>query len=311
MANEPLTDNRTVKQKTKDSVFTTLFKDINNVYTLYRELHPEDTAVTVDDIQIETLETVLINEIYNDLVFIVNSGGKARFVVLVEAQSRWTDNMPLRMLFYLSETYRRYLRETEQSEHLEKKVFLPKPEMYVVYTGNKDVSDEVSFSETYFDADSPLDLRVKVLRQVEKNTIHGQYIGFCKVYDEQRRLYSNKLECIKETIRICLEEGYLTDFLNGHKQEVTTMMSELFDEQTLREQYDIALRKELRAESRAEGIAEGKIEGRAEGRAEGKIEGILSTLAGLVKDGILTLSEAAKRADMTNEEFCKRTGLTV
>ena len=169
----------------------------------------------------------------------------------------------------------------------------------MVYTGNKDVSDEVSFSETYFDSDSPLDLRVKVLRQVEKNTIHGQYIGFCKVYDEQRRLYSNKLECIKETIRICLEEGYLTDFLNGHKQEVTTMMSELFDEQTLREQYDIALRKELRAESRAEG------------RAEGKIEGILSTLAGLVKDGILTLSEAAKRADMTNEEFCKRTGLTV
>ena len=46
-------------------------------------------------------------------------------------------------------------------------------------------------------------------------------------------------------------------------------------------------------------------------RAEGKIEGILSTLAGLVKDGILTLSEAAKRANMTNEEFGKRTGLTV
>ena len=165
MANEPLTDNRTVKQKTKDSVFTTLFKDINNVYTLYRELHPEDTAVTVDDIQIETLETVLINEIYNDLGFIVNSGGKVRFVVLVEAQSRWTDNMPLRMLFYLSETYRRYLRETEQSEHLEKKVFLPKPEMYVVYTGNKDVSDEVSFSEVYLGGDSQVDVKVKFLRQ--------------------------------------------------------------------------------------------------------------------------------------------------
>lgn len=150
MANESLADNRTVKNKTKDSVFTTLFKDVNNVYTLYRELHPEDTTVTVDDIQIETLETVLINEIYNDLGFIVNSGEKAKFVILVEAQSRWTDNMTLRMLFYISETYRRYLKETEQSEHLEKRVFLPKPEMYVVYTGGKKVSDEVSFSETYF-----------------------------------------------------------------------------------------------------------------------------------------------------------------
>ena len=73
------------------------------------------------------------------------------------------------------------------------------------------------------------------------------------------------------------------------------MLSELFDEQAQREQYDIAVKKEFRAE----------------GRAEGKIEGILSTLAGLVKDGILTLSEAAKRANMTNEEFGKRTGLTV
>ena len=291
MANESLADNRTVKNKTKDSVFTTLFKDVNNVYTLYRELHPEDTTTTVNDIQIETLETVLINEIYNDLGFIVNSGEKAKFVILVEAQSRWTDNMTLRMLFYISETYRRYLKETEQSEHLEKRVFLPKPEMYVVYTGSKKISDEVSFSETYFDGDSSLDLRVKVLRQAEKNTLHGQYIGFSRVYDEQRRLYNNKLECIKETIRICIEEGYLTEFLDQHKQEVTTMLSELFDEQAQREQYDIAVKKEF--------------------RAEGKIEGILSTLAGLVKDGILTLSEAAKRANMTNEEFGKRTGLTV
>ena len=279
MANESLADNRTVKNKTKDSVFTTLFKDVNNVYTLYRELHPEDTTTTVNDIQIETLETVLINEIYNDLGFIVNSGEKAKFVILVEAQSRWTDNMTLRMLFYISETYRRYLKETEQSEHLEKRVFLPKPEMYVVYTGSKKISDEVSFSETYFDGDSSLDLRVKVLRQAEKNTLHGQYIGFSRVYDEQRRLYSNKLECIKETIRICIEEGYLTEFLDQHKQEVTTMLSELFDEQAQREQYDKALRKE--SEER----------------------GVLKTLVSLFKKGLLTLSEASKQADMSEKEF--------
>ena len=279
MANESLADNRTVKNKTKDSVFTTLFKDVNNVYRLYKELHAEDTTVTVDDIQIETLETVLINEIYNDLGFIVNSGEKAKFVILVEAQSRWTDNMTLRMLFYISETYRRYLKETEQSEHLEKRVFLPKPEMYVVYTGSKKISDEVSFSETYFDGDSSLDLRVKVLRQVEKNTLHGQYIGFSRVYDEQRRLYSNKLECIKETIRICIEEGYLTEFLDQHKQEVTTMLSELFDEQAQREQYDKAIRKE--SEER----------------------GVLKTLVSLFKKGLLTLSEASKQADMSEKEF--------
>ena len=36
----------------------------------------------------------------------------------------------------------------KQSEHITKKVYLPKPEFYVVYTGNKDIPDEVSFNRT-------------------------------------------------------------------------------------------------------------------------------------------------------------------
>jgi predicted transposase/invertase (TIGR01784 family) len=50
---------------------------------------------------------------------------------------------------------------------------------------------------------------------------------------------------------------------------------------------------------------QGKQEGRQEGRLEGKHEGTLETLFGLVKDGILTLSEAAKRADMTEAIFAE------
>jgi hypothetical protein len=42
---------------------------------------------------------------------------------------------------------------------------------------------------------------------------------------------------------------------------------------------------------------------RAEGKEEGKEEGIFETLFGLVKDGILTVSEAAKRANMTEASF--------
>ena len=56
-------------------------------------------------------------------------------------------------------------------------------------------------------------------------------------------------------------------------------------------------------EGRAEGRAEGREEGREEGRAEGQAKGIIQTLDSLVKDGILTVSDAAKRAGMTEEEF--------
>ncbi len=46
---------------------------------------------------------------------------------------------------------------------------------------------------------------------------------------------------------------------------------------------------------------------RAEGRAEGKAEGVMSTLNMLVQDKILTLAEAAKRANMSVDAFTKAT----
>ncbi len=47
----------------------------------------------------------------------------------------------------------------------------------------------------------------------------------------------------------------------------------------------------------------GEKRGRAEGRTEGIEIGELRTLSGLVKDGILTLADASKRMNMTEEEF--------
>ena len=167
------------KRKSKDSVFVNLFENVENVLRLYKELHPEDEQVTVDDIQIQTIKSVLVNTLYNDLGFIV----KDKFVMLVEAQSAWNPNMTLRMLFYLAETYRRYLAETVQSEHSSSKVKIPKPELYVVYSGERKCPEVVSFSDTFFGGESPVELKVRVLNEVDM-TIYGQYIGFCKVFDE-------------------------------------------------------------------------------------------------------------------------------
>ena len=65
------------------------------------------------------------------------------------------------------------------------------------------------------------------------------------------------------------------------------MMSELFDEQAQREQYEIEIREQSRAE----------------GRAEGKNEGFLEALIGLVKKGLLTIVQAANEAKMSVSEF--------
>lgn len=62
---------------------------------------------------------------------------------------------------------------------------------------------------------------------------------------------------------------------------------------------------EGRAEGRSEGLAEGRAEGRAEGLAEGLAEGQILELKSLVKDGLIPLELAAKRANMTKEAFAQ------
>ncbi|MDY3769554.1 MAG: hypothetical protein SOZ88_01985 [Lachnospiraceae bacterium] len=64
-----------------------------------------------------------------------------------------------------------------------------------------------------------------------------------------------------------------------------------------------------RREGELIGEARGKAAGRAEGEAIGEARGMISTLARLVKDGLLSVEEAARRANMTTEEFKSKAGL--
>lgn len=73
----------TVNRKFKDSVSIRLFQDKSRILQLYRELHPEATDVTGDDIEVKTLKSVIVNTRYNDLGFTL----KNKFVLLVEIQS--------------------------------------------------------------------------------------------------------------------------------------------------------------------------------------------------------------------------------
>ena len=62
-------------------------------------------------------------------------------------------------------------------------------------------------------------------------------------------------------------------------------------------------REEGKAEGREEGKAEGIAAGRAEGKEEGKAEGKLIAIYEFVTDGIISVSEGAKRANLSEEEF--------
>ena len=264
---------------------------------------PEETNITADDIMIQTIQSVFVNTIYNDLGFIVKDNGKDKVIVLFEAQSTWNNNMTLRIYMYLAESYRRYLADTGQSEHVSKRVYLPMPELYLVYTGDKKkVPDVISFNEVYFDGKAPVEMKIKVLKDVNA-TLYGQYIGFCKVFNEQRKLYRDRTECAKKAIEICLEKGYLSEYVKVHKKEVVSMMEELFDGFAMREQYEKANRISNFAEGEAKGRAEGLIEGEIKGTENEKTNTVLRMLAdnipfeSIVKYAAVSLEQVKKIAE--------------
>ncbi len=116
---------------------------------------------------------------------------------------------------------------------------------------------------------------------------------------------------IAELMRVFIE----SDVYNL-KFPVTSEMKLRFNRETkgekmteaLRGVYE-ALREEVDRESMKaamrEGMEKGIEEGRARGIEEGIAKGVLSSLVSLVKDGLISVSEAAKRADMSEEGFKK------
>lgn len=225
----------TPKRKIKDSVFTDLFQDKKYLLQLYKSLHPEDSNVTEDEIADIMIKHVLIDGDYNDLGFSVGN----RLMVLVESQSTWTYNIIIRALMYLVQTYHDYFKRTNQNLYGSKKVNMPKPELYVIYTGNRiKIPDVISLSEEFFDGEKiSIDANVKVLYQENENDIIGQYIIFTKVYNEQRGLFGSTKKAILETIRICKDRNVLKEYLESKEQEVVDMMMTLFDDEQILKAY--------------------------------------------------------------------------
>ena len=226
----------TPKRKIKDSIFTNLFQDKKYLIRLYKTLHPEDSDVTEDDIKDVTLKHVLVDADYNDLGFSV--GG--RLVIMVESQSTWTLNIIIRALMYLIQTYHDFFKRTKQNLYGSKKVDMPKPELYVICTGEKPKNppDTISLSKDFFDGERiAVDAEIKVLYQEDENSIIGQYIIFCKVYNEQRKKYGQTKKAVTETIRICKNRNVLKEYLENKEQEVVDIMMTLFDDEQVLEAY--------------------------------------------------------------------------
>jgi hypothetical protein len=216
------------KRTIKDSVFSDLFRIKKYLLMMYMVFHPDDADVKEKDFKDITINNVMTNKLYNDLAFTV----KGRLFVLVECQTTWSLNIIVRFLLYLAQEYQEYFIRTNQSLYRSRRVKMPKPELYLIYTGNRgNKPNKISLSKDFFDGENiGLDIEVNVIYAGKNNNIIDQYITFTRVYDEQRKKLKTTREAVIETIRICKDKGVLREYLESRESEVISIMMSLFDQ---------------------------------------------------------------------------------
>ena len=238
-----------MKREIKASVFTDLFGEPRYAILLYRFLHPEDVDATESDVEVVTIENILTDNVKNDLGLLIGD----RFLILVEHQEKLDPNMPLRAYVYIAHSYNEYLKTHNIDLHSGKKINLPKPEIYMVYTGaSKNVPKKISLHDEFFPGtERTIDLIIKVITGGNPGDVVSQYFEFTRICKEQYALYRDPRVAIREIFRICIERNVLREYLLSKEKEVTSIMISLYDAEEIQERFIARIRREEREETEA------------------------------------------------------------
>jgi len=287
----------------KDRLFKFIFGNPENkewtldLYNAMNGTHYTD----VKALRLTTLENAVYMGMKNDVSFLIDD-----VMSFYEQQSTFNPNMPMRFLIYAGMVYSSYIEGSSvYRRYSPKQQKAPTPKCVCFYNGTTNKDDRTILSlEDAFDSEAEPDIEVKVT-MININYGHNkELLESCKPLGEYSwfvdrvRTSRNETDTLEEAVSAAIDElpddALIKPFLMANKAEVTRMCITEYDEER------------TYAEMREEAIEEG----RAQGRAEGRAEGMFDTLAGLVKDGILTLSEAAKRINMPLSEFQIKAGMT-
>ena len=257
----------------RDSLFRDIFNNADRLPEIYEALLGVRT--TASDITLATINETLFSGIKNDVGFIVGN----QHVLLTEHQSTVNANMPLRMLMYLSEVYRRYV--DADAVYRKRLIPLPAPKFYVFYNGIEKMPDTWSLhlSDAFEGRKADLELAVEIINInnqpgrpiLEKCHALKSYSVFVAKVRESVKNGSTLEAAVGEAVRYCIANDYLGGyFRQKQKEEVFDMLNFVWDQER-------AL--EIRAEeARAEGLSQGLSQGVSQGVLETTITAIRNVM---------------------------------
>ena len=206
------------------------------------------------------VENAIYLSMKNDVAYVLHDE-----LFLYEQQSTKNANMPLRCLFYASDTYSVLVKD--KNLYGTKMLPLPSPTFVVFYNGKQkmDEEGELRLSDAFVKKQEIPNLEVIVKVKNINMGNSRELFEKCRsmrdymIFVDKVRRYSQEQpleDAVERTIRECMEEDVMADFLKRNRAEVVKMCLYEYDEEKQRE-FD-----------REEGRDEGREEGREEGRQE-------------------------------------------
>ena len=239
-----------VNRQYKDRVFRMIFNSREKLLELYNAMNGTDYE-DAEQLEIVTLENAVYLAMRNDMAYVFHDE-----LFLYEQQSSKNGNMPLRCLFYVSDSYSRMVRG--QNLYGSRQIKIPAPTFVVFYNGKDKIEEgEVLLSDAYSKKmEVPnLELRVKVwninLGNSEEIYKKSRTMHDYMIFVDKTRRYSEQYpleDAIEQTVEECIREGVLRDFLQANRAEVKKMCLYEYDEEQQRK-WD---REEGREEGREE-----------------------------------------------------------
>ncbi|MCH5263661.1 MAG: hypothetical protein J1F42_12165 [Lachnospiraceae bacterium] len=223
-----------VQRNYKDSIFRMLFKDRENLLSLYNALN--QTGYTdVSGLEITTLENAVYMNYKNDVSFVFDFK-----LMLYEHQSTVNPNMPLRDLFYVADILQK--RTYDKDLYGSKLIKIPSPRFVVFYNGTDPQPERqtLKLSDAY---EKKLDTPELELTVTMYNINYGcneEIMDACRtlkeyvMYVERIRTYTRQMplsEAVEKAVDECIAEGILSEFLKKKRAEAIKMSIYEYDEE--------------------------------------------------------------------------------
>ena len=238
------------RRNVKDSLFCSLFSEKKRALSLYNAIN--GTAYdNPEELEVVTLDDVVYLHQKNDVSILFDSR-----LTLWEHQSTFNPNMPIRGLLYYAQNMEDLLGDSRRLLYRRTLVKIPEPAYYVLYNGEEEQPErlELKLSDAFLRPTRGYEwtahmLNIKAGKNAELLERCPELKGYAVLIQYIRDYRSQGLsrnEAVDLAVKRCIEEGYLTEYLQKQRREARRMLLTEFDE----EAWKWAVREDGREEGR-------------------------------------------------------------